>query len=371
MRIIAAYYTHKPGGLCKRLYRLLNSLAESEHAVYYCALDHPGGAISDKVVFQRIPFPIYSRSGPLFWGLFICWLPLYLCYAALRIRPDRYLAFGAFYAAMFLPARFLVQGELILFLRSLVFEINRLTGKNPVVRLVSDLVDRIGIQSATKVICMSQSMCSAISKRFDASPRKMQVLPNDLPLPAANCAPAATQPGVLRILTSGVIDRRKNLEVVLDSLALLPAEQRKRLRLDVAGEGPELQKLRAKAAELGCVELHGWVPDIADRVGSYDLVLHPSLHEGVSNSVLEALAANRAVLLSRIPEHVEFFPESLLFSAKDPRELATLLGTVLGDPATLPRLQAAAVEASTRFKFNWEDAARDLITEPFQLDEST
>ena len=41
MKVLSVYYTHKPGGFCKRLYRLLNAMQNSGHEVHYLCLDAP------------------------------------------------------------------------------------------------------------------------------------------------------------------------------------------------------------------------------------------------------------------------------------------------------------------------------------------
>ncbi|MDZ4785063.1 MAG: hypothetical protein SGJ02_03190, partial [bacterium] len=69
MRVASVYYTHKPGGFCKRLYRLLNVLAEAQHQVTYFTLDQPPpSSLSTNINIRIIPFPFQDRSGLLFWG---------------------------------------------------------------------------------------------------------------------------------------------------------------------------------------------------------------------------------------------------------------------------------------------------------------
>ena len=142
MRILAAYYTHKPGGFCRRLYRLLNALAAAGHEVIYLSLDPNLARLSSKVRAEKIPFPLSSRRGLIFWACFTLWLPIYLGWRALWLKPDRLLAFGSYYSRAFRFAKHVSKAELVLFVRSLVFEIDRITGKPAWLRRFTERVIR-------------------------------------------------------------------------------------------------------------------------------------------------------------------------------------------------------------------------------------
>jgi len=87
------------------------------------------------------------------------------------------------------------------------------------------------------------------------------------------------------------------------------AEQR--LRLVMIGEGPLRERVRVLLANAG-VEQYAWLPgernDVARMMRSFDLFVLPSLAEGISNTILEAMASGLPVLATAVggnPELVE------------------------------------------------------------------
>lgn len=78
---------------------------------------------------------------------------------------------------------------------------------------------------------------------------------------------------------------------------------RERLRLAVVGDGPERDRLVARLAEENLLDL-AWLPgsrgDIAEIMRSIDIFVLPSLSEGISNTILEAMASGLPVVATRV-----------------------------------------------------------------------
>ncbi len=115
------------------------------------------------------------------------------------------------------------------------------------------------------------------------------------------------------LLCVGGGDFRKNIPGVVEAFATLPADQRERCLLAVAGRfaPDQLQSLRELAGRLGVeksLRLIGFVPDdlLCALYQLCRLVLFPSLHEGLGLPVLEALQCGAPVVASdcsAIPEY--------------------------------------------------------------------
>jgi glycosyltransferase involved in cell wall biosynthesis len=99
-----------------------------------------------------------------------------------------------------------------------------------------------------------------------------------------------------------------------------------RATLLVAGEGPLLQELRAAAAGLDARFL-GFLADARDVFAAADVVVLPSLREGLPLAALEALALGRAVVASAVGELPELLAEGagVLVPAGDARALSEAL----------------------------------------------
>lgn len=378
---LALYYTHKPGGLCKRLYRLFDALGKADEGLCYLTLDpdelkiHAASLLRhESFTVKKIPFPFKKRKGLLFWALFTLWCPLYAALAAYRVKPKGYIVFGAYYSAMFSPAKLLHKAPLTLFIRSLVFKIDKLTKKSAVVRYVSGIVERFGIRQAERVICMTEAMRRELENYVGSSLHDYKILINDIPKASEVITTELILPeainkliedSALCCLTAGVIDERKNIGFLLDTWELLEkAERRKDCLLLIAGAGPLEKVYRDEVIKRGLskVIFLGWINSLEELLLKTDLLLHPSLHEGVSNVVLEAISKGTPVLVSDIPEHQELPGfEELLFNISDSEGLASKLLDFACDNSNLAKLQPALKDSRAALSFNWEDKALKLL----------
>ena len=99
------------------------------------------------------------------------------------------------------------------------------------------------------------------------------------------------------------------------------------------------------------VRLLGYRQDVADLLASADLFVLPSLFEGLPVSVLEAMAAGKAVIASAVAgtdEAVIHGETGLLVAPRDPAALATAVRELLDDPERRQRLGAAGAERVKR-----------------------
>jgi sugar transferase (PEP-CTERM/EpsH1 system associated) len=106
-------------------------------------------------------------------------------------------------------------------------------------------------------------------------------------------------------------------------------EWRGRLRLIIAGDGPLRGDLAALARELG-LEDSAWLPgarsDVPELMRAMDVFVLPSINEGISNTILEAMATGRPVVAGRAGGNPELVVDGLtgaLYDQGDPNGLAT------------------------------------------------
>ena len=99
-----------------------------------------------------------------------------------------------------------------------------------------------------------------------------------------------------------VLEARKGHEFLLEAAALLKADGA-HLIYQIAGAGPLRQQLELQAAHLGLqeeVQFLGFVDNIARFLADIDIFVMPSLYEGLGVAVLEAMAAGKPVIASRV-----------------------------------------------------------------------
>jgi glycosyltransferase involved in cell wall biosynthesis len=152
--------------------------------------------------------------------------------------------------------------------------------------------------------------------------------------------------GALVLLTIGALVHRKGLDVLLDALAGLGRDGLRPL-LWVAGDGPEHASLAAQVVRLGLLEqvrFLGRRDDIGDLLAAADLFVMPSRDEGLGVAALEAMAAGRPVVATRVgglQEAVIDGRTGLLVPPDDPNALATALARLLRYEALRVQLGAA------------------------------
>lgn len=130
----------------------------------------------------------------------------------------------------------------------------------------------------------------------------------------------------------------KNLPTLLRACRLLH-ERAVPLRFAIAGDGPMRAELEAQIAALGLqdrVLLLGQRADVAELMSAADFVVLPSLREGLSNVILEAMMSGKPVIASRAGGNVELVEHDrtgILFETEDAVALAAAMQSLVDDPA--------------------------------------
>lgn len=142
--------------------------------------------------------------------------------------------------------------------------------------------------------------------------------------------------------TVGRLDPVKDQQTLLRAFAAMDVPLAGRgsnppCELFVVGSGPEEKALRTVAGELGIayrVRFLGERADIPDLMRAMDIFVLPSIAEGISNTILEAMASGLPVVASRIggnPELVDDMKCGALFTPGDSRQIAHLLSSYYRD----------------------------------------
>ena len=145
----------------------------------------------------------------------------------------------------------------------------------------------------------------------------------------------------------GALHGRKGHAVLIAALGELAKRGRAPLVL-AAGDGPERARLEALAAATGVADRVRWLgrcDDVRPVLAAADVVVAPSLAEGLGVAAIEALAASRPVVASAVGglrELVRDGREGVLVPAEDARALAAALDRVLSDDSLRARLGSDA-----------------------------
>ena len=174
------------------------------------------------------------------------------------------------------------------------------------------------------------------------------MLPNAVPAPQTGAVPRALS-GPCRILFLGRVGERKGTPVLLQALAQMRDAD---WELICAGDG-EVSKYKAMAGQLGLeprVRFLGWVDEDEAQalLAGSDLLVLPSLNEGLPMSIIEAMAHGLPVIatpVGGIPELVTSGKTGLLVPPAEPDTLAEALRHLIEDPQSRRRMGANALAA--------------------------
>lgn len=160
----------------------------------------------------------------------------------------------------------------------------------------------------------------------------------------------------------------KAIDVAIRAAALLASRAAGRaFRLMIAGEGAELDRLRALAADLGVSEIVrfvGFVVDPRDVLSGYDAIVFSSRVEGLPLGLLEGMAAGCVPVVTRISGMPEAVSSDVgwVVPPDNPEELAAAMHAVMAlDALQLSALREAAA-ARIRDEFDADATTGTLVT---------
>ncbi|MCZ8182541.1 MAG: glycosyltransferase family 4 protein [Beijerinckiaceae bacterium] len=226
---------------------------------------------------------------------------------------------------------------------------------------------RLPFRQASAIIVLGRLWKEWLVRDLGIDAGKIDILCNGVPVVPMPRTFAA-EPGRTRtILFLGLLTERKGISDFLAALALLPGDAPP-WRAIIAGHG-DVARYTALAEELGLAgraEFTGWVgqADVRRLLGSVDMMVLPSYHEGLPLVILEALGCGAPVIttpVGAIPEFLEQGREVLLVPPGDRRTLAERMLDVMTDPVLQQSLSDNGLERF-RARFTLEAFLADMLS---------
>jgi len=155
----------------------------------------------------------------------------------------------------------------------------------------------------------------------------------------------------------------KGVQYFLDAAKIL-ADRFQDVYFLVVGDGAVRHDLEAQAARLGLgrrIVFTGFRSDVPDLLAEAAISVLPSLSEGISNTLLESMAAGVPVIATRVggsPEVVEDGVSGLLIPPRDADALAGAIARLLEDRALASTLGQAGMRRVTEW-FSIEHAVHE------------
>jgi glycosyltransferase involved in cell wall biosynthesis len=151
----------------------------------------------------------------------------------------------------------------------------------------------------------------------------------------------------LVFMTVARLDPVKDLQTLLEAFAVVRRGQ-PAARLVIVGDGPERQALAARARHgdlAGAVDFTGYTSEVRGLLPAADVYVSSSISEGISITILEAMAAGIPIVATAVggtPEILAGSRGGILVPSRDPDGLATAMLWLAGDAARRDAMGAAA-----------------------------
>jgi glycosyltransferase involved in cell wall biosynthesis len=210
-------------------------------------------------------------------------------------------------------------------------------------------MDYLTQRLADAEICVSEGVRDFAIKRAHIRADKLVVIPNpvETPLPARTRAQVRAEIGAAEgdvvVLSVGRLDVQKGYVYLVAAAAEL-RKSNARAMFVIAGEGSargELEKAISDASLGARFKLLGWRADAADLYAAADAFVLPSLWEGMSNALLEAMAAGLPAIATDVEgsgEIIENGRTGILVPPGDSHALAGALAGLLRDETVRKRI---------------------------------
>lgn len=194
----------------------------------------------------------------------------------------------------------LIGGMLKLFVLRKSAWVVTLHNVEPKTSIIRKIIWMILLRFPDRVITVSPGVAAYAAKRFLVSKQKRVLVMNGIPLdPWLIVPPAFTHAASERevqIATIGRLEEQKGHTYLLEALATITELP---WHLHIYGNGSLYRSLTAQMHRLRLtdrVSFHGVTQDIPRALADVDIVVQPSLWEGLSLVVMEAMAAGKYVI---------------------------------------------------------------------------
>lgn len=234
----------------------------------------------------------------------------------------------------------------------------------------------------TRMVCVSSQVSTTAMNKEYARPDKLVVIDNGIEPPQSRLMSTSerealrsslgAKPGQLLFLTVGRLTIQKGYAHLLDAIPYVTYPD---LVFAFVGQGPLYEELCIKAQHLGISERVHFVGvrnDVDQILTVADAFVQPSLWEGMSLALLEAMFAGLPIVATRIEAATDVLHDehsALLVTPCDPVDLAHALTRIATDPALRTRLgREAKSDAEHKHTIEVMGAAYARLVEELQHD---
>ena len=385
---MTAMYILRKGGSYDRFKMMIEAFLERGWEVHCLSLTPI--QIEHSLFYNHVMyFPFKTVDGFLARLAVLSMFPIWSVWVGWRNRIDLIIAFGSLYAFVQGLSKWFLKRPLVTLIRGDSRFGLRMQNSSKYTLYLNKGIENMGLNSSDLIITNNTALREEILKSLRKGKHiDVKVLLNNIPsIPSPHLqdiprtrAKYGIPEDAKVLVTAGVLNQGKNIEVLINSL---PRIEMKNLHLLVVGDGSteaDFQYrdfLKARAKELKVEErviFTGWVEkeELWKIYLASDLFVMPSINEGMPNALLEALWFDLPCLGSRIPGIIDILEyDELMFDPLDEQALAGKIGNFFSDDQHSKDIIQLCRERKKAFVFDWKERAFQMVTQrPFHRGEA-
>lgn len=380
MKILTSMYTIKKGGYYDRFLMMLEAFLERGIEVHCLSLT-PIPVNHYLFYNHRMYFPLIKVDSLISRILVLMFFPFWLILVGYIYRIDLIIAFGSLYAYLLTLSKKILKKEMVTFIRGESTFNYKIKSSPKYFVYLNKIIENVGILFSDRIITNNKSskyeIFNCIKKIKD---KDIFVLYNNIPLidkigneEIPKIKKKYGIPENARILvTAGVINRGKNLEILIKCLAEIGMNN---IYLLIAGDGSSrndfhyidyLKKLAINLKFDQRVIFTGWLKkeELWKIYQASDLFVMSSLNEGMPNAMLEALGCDLTCIGSDIPGIKDILKnEELMFNPKNEESMFKKISICFSDEQYLNKLKKLCLERKDIFIFDWKEKIFQAATQ--------
>lgn len=142
----------------------------------------------------------------------------------------------------------------------------------------------------------------------------------------------------IKFLLLGRLTYQKGFDIFVDAVLNLTQNEKSKAEFDIFGDGPEyinIMNMIENKSLSNCIKIHDWTDEVSSIFLNYDVFVFPSRTEGLSFTMMEALASNMPSIVSNIPSNIVLTKNghyAETFDMSDPKSLTYLLADWINRP---------------------------------------
>ena len=225
-------------------------------------------------------------------------------------------------------------------------------------------IEQIVLKNCDRIIVTNQGLSRAIMKKGVDS-KHIQTIPMGVDIKKIQSEISNANYEIdsisskFRIGYIGRLSKIKNLFTLLDSFSdFIHNDGERFAELIIVGGGPDKELLEEYAEKIGitnCVTFTGYRIDISNFLKMFDIFIQPSLTEGSSLALLEAMAAGLPIIASNISANKSILIDNynaLLFNPLDSDSLTILIKELFVDKELRKRISSNALSTIRKYDYS-------------------